>query len=291
MNELSSLPKPSVIEDVDYEAILARKVARFKGIWEAIRTARPELDLPPYDVEMMDSDPAMIVLQADATEDMVLRARINDAAMAGLLAFATASDLEHLAAFYGVTRLAGELDDRLKERVVLSIQGRSTGGPKERYKAIAMAADLRVKSVEVYRVGRSPLIHVAIFSTEVNGIASPDLLTTVKAALEADTVQLANDEFQVASAIQRVVNIAADVWLLPNADIATLERAEGELRSAWAIERALGRDFILSWWQAKLAIAGVHRIAPAPGSQDEIAASHEALALGNVTLTLRGRAY
>lgn len=289
--DLALLPAPTIIESLSYEATFSRFKARFQEIWERVRAENPDQNLPAYDMSMLETDPAMIIGEAESYRELNARARINDAARASLLAFATKGDLEHLAAFYGVTRLSGELDDRLKSRVILSIQGRSTGGPKERYKAIAMATDLRVKSVEVYRQGRSPIIHVAIFSTELNGIASPDLLAKVRAGLVADDVQLANDEFSVTSAVLRVINIAADIWILPNADEATVTRAEAELRAAWAKEQALGRDLAVSWWQSKLVTSGVHRVVPSPASLDVIAAPHEALALGNITLVLKGRAF
>lgn len=285
--DITTLPAPAVIQEVDYEAILARQKAQFLTEWDALRVTYPEL--PAYDTLSIESDPVGIVTQAESYREMLLLARINEAARARLLAFAVGSDLDQLAAFYDVVRQPNETDTRLKTRVILAIQGRSTGGPKERYKSIAMNADVRVASVEVYRVGRSPLIYVAIYSTEPNGVASEGLLAIVRAALENDNVQLVNDEFVVASAVLTVVNIVANIWLLPDADETTVTRAATALRDAWAAEQALGRDLIREWWVSKLMISGVHKVTPI--TDDVVVPPSQAAAIGTITLNLQGRAF
>jgi phage-related baseplate assembly protein len=287
--DLTSLPIPQVIGEVSYNTIVSRQLAQFQAEWDALRGTFP--DLPPYDVSMLETDPVVIINQSESYRELLLLARINEAARARLLAFAFGSDLDQLAVFYDVVRIFGEDDTRLKLRVILAIQGRSTGGPKERYKSIVMNADLRVESVEVYRVGRSPLINVAVYSTEPNGVASEDLLSVVTAALVDENVQLANDEFVVASAVRTVVNLAFDIWLLPDADEATVTRAVTALQDAWASEQTLGRDLTVAWWTSKLMISGVHKVTATAPVADVIAPPAEALAIGTVTATLRGRAF
>ncbi len=289
MFDLTTLPPPVVIEELSYEAVNTRQIAQFKSHWAELRITYPEL--PDYDVTMLETDPAVILTETESYRELLLRARINEAACARLLAFAQKGDLDQLAAFYDIVRQPGETDTRLKLRVILAIQGRSTGGPKERYKSIAMNADIRVDSVEVYRVGRSPLIYVAVYSTEPNGVASPALLATVRAALTDEGVQLVNDEFVVSSAILNVVNLDFDIWLLPDADDATVTRAVEALRSAWATEQSLGRDLVREWWVSKLMISGVHKVTPTAPIADVIAPPSEALAIGTVTSNLRGRAF
>ena len=50
------------------------------------------------------------MLETAAARETLLRARINDAAKANLVAFAGGGDLDHLAGFYDVVRLGGEAD-------------------------------------------------------------------------------------------------------------------------------------------------------------------------------------
>ncbi|UWU13275.1 baseplate J/gp47 family protein [Rhizobium sullae] len=288
--DLSTLPPPAIIEELDYSAIAAAYKARFVQTWQAVRAAHPELNLPAYDVEMLETDLAVIIAEAESYRDTVMRARINDAIKANLLAFARGSDLDHLAAFYDVIRLPGELDDRLCARVVLAIQGRSTGGTEPRYKSVAMSVSTEVKDAIVYTVGRSPIIHIAIFSTAHDGVATPALLAAVQAAVQAKTVRMVNDTIVVASAVRTVVNLSANVWLLPDADIETLARAEASLRSAWATAQTLGRDLVQTWWVSKLMIEGVHRI-EAVSVGDTVVQPSRAISIGTVTLALAGRDY
>lgn len=288
---LDTLARPIVIEEVSHDAITARQNTRFGQIWAAVRAAHPDADLPNYDVAMLETDPIVIANQAESYREALIRARINDAARARLLAYASRSDLDHLAAFYDVVRLAGEDDGRLKIRVILAIQGRSTGGTEERYRFVALSADTRVADAVVYTVGRSPVIHVALYSTAADGVADADLVAIVDAALNAGDVRMVNDTIVVASAVRRLVDLAADVWLMPDADMATLTRAETNLRSAWAAARTLGRDLAVSWWTAQLMITGVHSVRAVLPAGDEIAGPHEALSIGTLTLRLQGRSY
>jgi phage-related baseplate assembly protein len=289
--DLSLLPTPGVIEELNYEAILARQRQKFMDIWEEVRLANPDAVLPAYDVELLETDPAMIGNEAETYRETVLRNRINQAARANLLAFATEGDLEHLAAFYDVPKMIGEDDERLVARVILAIQGRSTGGTEPRYKFIAMSTDIRVQNAIVYTVGRSPLIRVAIYSTAPDGVAPADLLSAVNAALQDPAVRMVNDTIEVTSAVQRVVNLTADVWLLPDADVATIVRAEANLRASWASTRTLGRDLTVSWWTSKLMVPGVHRVVPTNPISDESVIPSEAISIGTITLNNRGRAY
>ena len=102
--DLASLPPPQSIEELSFERIFAEMLQDFRARY------------PQYSA-LLASDPAIKLLEVAAYRELLLRARINDAARASLLAFADGADLDHLAAFYGVTRLAGEGDDALRRRV------------------------------------------------------------------------------------------------------------------------------------------------------------------------------
>ena len=99
MTDLATLPAPQIIEPLDFEQILADLKAD-------ILDRAPEL----AEVLALESDPIVKLLEACAYRELLYRARVNDAARAHLLAFATGGDLDHLAAQYGVTRQDGEAD-------------------------------------------------------------------------------------------------------------------------------------------------------------------------------------
>ena len=288
---LNQLPPPQVVEQLDYEILLARQSEKFKALWSAVRAANPDANLPDYDVAMLETDPPVIVNEAESYRELLMRQRVNEAAVARLLAFATGGNLEHLAAFYDVVRMAGEKDDRLKRRVILAIQGRSTGGTEARYASIAMDADIRVRDAIVYTVGRSPVINVAIFSEAADGVADAALIAVVNSALQAGDKRMVNDTIIVRTAVRRVVDLVANVWLLPDTSTGLLSTMETTLRDAWAKTQSLGRDFTERWWTARLMLEGVHKVEPVTPVGDVIVPPDEALAIGTVTLNFKGRAF
>ena len=90
---------------------------------------------------LVESDPAIKLLEVAAYRETILRARVNDAFKATLLAFAAGNDLDNLAAFYGLTRLAQETDAELKDRTINRIQGSSTAGGAAWYRYQALTAN------------------------------------------------------------------------------------------------------------------------------------------------------
>jgi phage-related baseplate assembly protein len=277
--DIDALPPPKVVEELDFEALLSAAVAEL--------IAR----FPPIaGVIQLESEPARKLLEVDAFREVLIRARINAAARSQLLAFASESDLDHLAAFYDVARLPGEDDARLRARVVLAISGRSTGGTAERYRYIAMTASVDVRDVIVWRDAITPTVNVAVYSFAPGGVAGPSLLSTVEAALNAPDVRMVSDTISVRSAVTQTRSVVADVWLLPDAPLAVFDGLEAALRADFAAEAGLGFDLTRAWITARLMRPGVQRVEILSPSADVAVAEFEALALGAITLTFRGRA-
>ena len=108
---VADLPAPSAIEALDFESILARQKAKFQEFWEAARASNPDLDLPPYDVAMLEFDPVIIDIEAETYRELLIRARVNDALRAVLPAFAAGADLDNIAARANVVRLVTARDE------------------------------------------------------------------------------------------------------------------------------------------------------------------------------------
>ena len=168
--DLSTLPKPTVIQELDHQVIVDRQLQSFLNIWNEKRVLFP--DLPEYTVEMLESDPFAIDNEAESWREVLLRAEINDVFRATLLYFAKGGNLDHLAAFHDVVRMPGETDDRLLNRVLLAIMGRSTGGPKERYQSIAMSSLIGSAGAWLYT---SP-------SSQARPMVSPALISSTRCA-------------------------------------------------------------------------------------------------------------
>ena len=131
--DLTQLPAPTVVEALDFETILASHradlIARYPAAAEVIG---------------LESEPLAKLLEAHALRELIYRQRVNDAARAYLLAYATGSDLDHKGAFYGVPRLPGETDERYRVRIQLRIRALAGNGTREHYELVAMTADQNV---------------------------------------------------------------------------------------------------------------------------------------------------
>ncbi|NKD86698.1 baseplate assembly protein, partial [Haematospirillum jordaniae] len=94
--DLSQLRPPDVVEQLDYESVLADMLAALRAYknqnGEAIFTA------------LVESDPALKILEVAAYREMIVRQRVNEAARSVMLAYATGTNLDHLGALLGVAR-------------------------------------------------------------------------------------------------------------------------------------------------------------------------------------------
>lgn len=281
--DLTTLATPRVIETVSYASILDQAIADLKE-----RFLKSGIT---YDVGNLETDPAKILVEVSSAREIIIRQRINDAAKANLIAYASGSDLDQLAAFYDVTRLAGENDIQLRARVVLAIQARSPGGSSYWYKQAALRADTRIKDVVVYREMFWPIIHVAVLSSQDGGVPDKAMLDAVTAEIMSDRVRLLNDTIIVEAAVTQTVDVAADIWLLPDASSNLVTELEGILRKAWQEESGVGFDLEISWLESRLHIEGVKKVVVTSPTASIINSEGSATALGTITLTNKGRDY
>jgi phage-related baseplate assembly protein len=273
--DFSSIPAPEIIEELDYETILATMIADLQ--------ARD----PSY-TEILESDPGVKILEVAAARELVLRQRINDALKATLLRYAGGGDLENLAAFYGVTRLVDENDEALRARVIERIMGSSTAGGAAWYRFQALTASELVKDAAVSSPAPGEVL-VSILSTEGNGTASGELIEAVDDVLQSDTVRVITDVVTVAGATISTVPVTAQVYLYPETPIEVFSGLQARLQSAFAAAAGLGWDVTRSWLIAQLHPAGVQRVVLTAPAADVVCGPSQAPALGAITLTMAGR--
>lgn len=300
-NPLPSLPAPEIIETLDFEAVFAAIKTDFLARWEAERAEDPALR--SFNTAELESEPVVIVLQAAAYRETVLRARINDAIRANLLAFAVRADLDNLAAFYGVDRAVLdpgdptaappvpptlETDARFRLRVNDRIRGFSTAGGASHYRYWTMTSSPLVADAAVSSP-QSGQVSIAVLSSQGNGAASEALLDVVRDVVLADDVRVLTDTVVIASAEIVTVAVSARIWLLPDTPLEVFAGLEARLRAAHAEEGGLGWDLTTSWIVAQLHPRGVFRVElDAPAALVSIGPA-QATALGTVTLTFVGR--
>lgn len=186
--DLSMLPPPSIIEELDFETLLA---ARRADLVERYPAAA--------DVIVLESEPLNKLLEESAYRELILRQRINEAARGVMLAFAGGADLQHLAALFGVQQQDGEADDALRLRTQQSLYRLSVAGPAEAYASHARAAAPYIKDIAVTNPTPGTVL-LTLLSATGNGAASSDQIAAVNAALSADTVRPICDTVLVQSA-------------------------------------------------------------------------------------------
>ena len=170
---LSSLPDPEIIETISYQSI-------FDSLRSDFQTRYSDFSA------LVESDPVIKLLEVAAYREVILRARVNDAFKATLLAFAAAGDLDNLAAFYGLTRLADETDAELRDRTINRIQGSSTAGGAAWYRYQALTANNGVRDARVTSPAAGE-VKIALLSKELENLealgTSSSTLSTEMAAL------------------------------------------------------------------------------------------------------------
>lgn len=198
---LASLPDPLIVEDISYQTIFDQLRADFQSRF-------------PEFTALVESDPAIKILEVAAYREVILRARVNDAFKATLLAFAAANDLDNLAAFYGLTRLSAETDAELRERTINRIQGSSTAGGAAWYRYQALTANSAVRDARVTSPGAGQ-VQIALLSKETQNLQALGTATSGLSAAMADLVAFygvdpstVSNDAQASVAVQAVIDQA-----------------------------------------------------------------------------------
>jgi len=269
MIDLSQLPEPSVIEVVSYELILAERKERFISLnpVEKQDAIRATLEL--------ESEPITKLLQENAYREMLLRQRVNEAALAVMLAFAVEGDLDQIAANFHLERLeldkgdplavppippTMESNDDLRARCQMAFEGLSVAGPRGAYIYHALSADGRVSDVSAESPAPCEVL-VSVLSREGKGIASPELLSKVTAALSDDDIRPLGDRLTVQSVAVVEYAVKAVLYYYPGPESEPIRAAaEKSLQRYISNQRRIGRDIRRSALYAALHVEGVQRV-------------------------------
>ena len=245
--DLSKLPAPDVIETLDFENLLTDYINDF--------VARN----PNY-ATLLESDPAIILMQVIAYREMLLRARINEAAKANMLAYATKGDLDNLAAFFGVERLIDETDERLRKRTQLALEGFSTAGPVGAYIFHSLSASNEVKSVSVKSPNPCEVL-VTILSNIGDGTVAQELIDSVLAKLNEDNIRPLTDlvSVQGAEIINYQVEAVITVYSGPSSAVVETE-ANDALQKFISDRHEIGRVIAISGIYDALHVDGVKKV-------------------------------
>jgi phage-related baseplate assembly protein len=267
---LDNLQAPQIIEELSFEEILQR-------MKEDLAARAPEF------TAYLESDPLVKLLEVAAYRELLLRQRINQAAKANLLAFATGTDLDNLAAFYGISRKENETDEELRARTHAKIVGWSSAGSREAYKFHALNSDARVKEANA----DSPepgLVRISILSKENGGEVSADLLEKVKAYMLREDIRMLTDTVEVIPCGIIEINVKAKIILMNSTPLEILDTIKSSFILAFSKIAGLGVSISRAWIMSNLFLSGVKDVELITLTEDIIVSEIECARLGNVEL-------
>jgi len=249
--DLSQLPAPDVVEALDYETLLAERKATLISLYPAEQQAAITRTLA------LESEPLVKLLQENAYRELILRQRINEAAKANMVAWATGADLDQLGANNGVTRLTlraadnstlpptaavMESDDNFRMRIAAAFEGLSVAGPSGAYEYHAKSADGRIADVSATSPAPAEVV-ITVLSREGDGTAPADLLTIVANALNDEDVRPVADRVRVQAAAIVSYRVDATLFLYPGPEAEPIRAAaEAKLLAFINAQSRLGRD-------------------------------------------------
>ena len=271
--DLTKLRVPSVVEKLDFEEIRMRLVERF-----AARCKEFDLDFYSF----VESDPAIILLEAAAHEILLDRAQRNDEVRALLLAYAEDADLDHLAANVNIERHPGESDTALRRRVQLQPEALTNAGTEPAYIFHALEVEGVSDASAVSPAPGEVLITVLINRDEEQA----HILNAVRARLYEEDIRQLTDKVTVEPARFVSFEIDARMSFYPGpAAEPVIREARARLDALLAELTRLDHDVARSAIMAALHIDGVQRIDLIEPRADVVISTSEAAQVSTISIS------
>jgi phage-related baseplate assembly protein len=295
--DLAQLPAPAVVESLDYESLLAERKA-------ALLALVPEADRAAVEAALaLESEPLSKLLQENVYRELVLRQRINEATQAVMLAYATGTDLDQIAANCNVTRFlitpantnvvpptsaVWEADADLRIRVQQAFEGLSVAGPRGAYVFHARGADARVADASAISPAPAEVV-VTVLARDGDGAAPQELVDIVAAALNDEWIRPVADRLTVQSVQVAPYTIDAALYIYPGPESEPIRQAAiARLIAYVQAQRRLGRDIRRSAVIAALHAPGVQRVELTQPSEDIVLDETQAGYCTGYTVTVGG---
>jgi phage-related baseplate assembly protein len=219
--DFSRLPPPQVIEEIDFEILLQR----YK---DDVLAKNPKLAA----ALALEQSPTNVILEAESYGETLVRARVNAAARAVLLALSSGNDLEHLAAFFGVVRgtILGdplnpngpvdipESDESLRRRAQLAPEAFSTAGSEGAYIFHALTSDVSIRDASAQSLDRYGNVAVTIMNSGSDPTPTPAQISNVVSRLNQKNIKPLTDVVIVKPVTVIRRDIVAELTLYPGPD-------------------------------------------------------------------------
>ena len=285
--DLSKLPAPTIVEELDFATIFEKRMARYQ---EIVEESGQEF------TALVPSEPAYKIIEENSYRELVWRQRVNEAAKAVMVAFSKGTDLDQISANFETERLViteadptttppteevKEDDDSLRERTQESFEGLSVAGPWAAYELHARSADGRVSDAKA--ISPSPAC-VTVSILENNGAvkAAADLVQKVDTALTPEDVRPIAD--RVTTKAAEIINyeIIATAYLEDGPEAEPVMKAANDGAIAYATKkRRIGRNVNRSAINAAIHVEGISKLViTSPAADIEISNEQAAYCTG-----------
>jgi len=286
--DLSSLPAPDIIEELDIDTIFQQQLE----------------DLRNYDSELADNikvgDPAYNQLLVSSTRELVLRQRINEAAKSVMLPYSTGADLDNLGSLFNDERLTLvesdettvppttailENDDNFRARIQLAMEGVTNAGTEASYILQALKADSNVKDVAA-ESNEAGNVLITLLSRTDDGNASNELINTVSEYINQKHIRQLTDNIAVQSAT--IINYSITATLYFEAELGSDIAKAAALKAVTEYvetKHSIGTIVPISGIYRQLQQEGVVRVELTSPTTDITPFSTEAAYCSNITIT------
>ena len=139
---------PALVADPDYDRLVAETITVFRGL------------APQFDA-LLESDPAIKVIEANEFAIFVFLLRMNKTFPQAFAALATEANLDYHASKYGLEREQGETDSELYQRIVRFNTNKSVIGTLQNWVNYIASRDLSVMG------GQKLLDKIIVFTQDV----------------------------------------------------------------------------------------------------------------------------
>lgn len=283
--DLSKLPAPDVLEELNFETLLAERKEKFISLYPASEQDfwRARLTL--------ESEPIVKLLEENCYLQLLERQRINNAAKATMLAYATGTDLDVIAANFNVQRLVIqeedldhspplseilEPDDDFRLRTQLKLESISGAGPRKAYTFHALSAHGKIADVSV--ISPQPAyVTVTLLSREGQGNVDDAIRDAVATALNDEDVRPIADRVTVQGAeiVEYQIDAVLKLYRGPEKE-PILQAAKANLNSYINQTKRIGRDITRSGIYAALHVSGVQNVEIRQPTADLILSPYQA---------------
>lgn len=282
---LNELDSPDVLETLDFEQLLAQRKQQFIALYPV------EQQEYWQNLLEIESEPLTKLLEENCYLQLLERKRINEAAKATMLAYATGTDLDVIAANFNVQRLViqqsdnsvnppipeiKESDTDLRLRTQLAFEGLSVAGPRNAYIFHGLSAHSDIADISVESPQPAQVL-VTVLAKSGKGIAEQAVLKAVEQKLNEDDIRPIADRVTVQSATIKDYQVKAKLHLYQGPEAELIKTQANKRLVEYVTQRhRLGRDISLSGIYSALHIEGVQRVELLSPTKDIVLNSSQA---------------